>query len=182
MKASILLMLGFVCLMLDTSSCRKQNTDSLSSESQQGYNTFGCRVNGKIWLPFGVPFTSVATVAFASKKYLTFAANQGNQQSMEFVLQNEEIKIDTLYTLNFSTNSIARFEKENDKGLTCYYQTNSKYAGQLVLTKFDTINRIVSGRFSFKAQYFSSQGEKASCDTTIINITEGRFDLKYLIR
>ena len=55
----------------------------------------------------------------------------------------------------------------------CYYfssQEDVESSGSLIITKLDRTNRIVAGTFTAKLY-------KAGCDT--INITEGRFDMKF---
>jgi len=54
-------------------------------------------------------------------------------------------------------------------GITSYV-TNSKVSGQLIITKFDQSNQIISGNFYFNAVDFSG-------DT--VKITDGRFDMLY---
>ncbi|MEO7801559.1 MAG: hypothetical protein ABIR81_06155 [Ginsengibacter sp.] len=45
------------CFFLITASCKKNNTptdeDQLPPATQTGANTFGCLINGKVWLPKG---------------------------------------------------------------------------------------------------------------------------------
>jgi hypothetical protein len=43
--------------------------------------------------------------------------------------------------------------------------------GKLTITKYDKINRIISGRFFFTG--------KDAVTGKIVNITDGRFDIKY---
>ena len=97
---------------------------------------------------------------------------------MGIVLKKIPIKSNTVYTLNTDSNSIATYEYKCDNGSFCYYQTNAKYTGQLTITKFDTLNKIVSGKFSFKNIFNKAQAD-CNCDTSIMEITDGRFDLKY---
>ncbi|MCC6684853.1 MAG: hypothetical protein IT247_07275, partial [Bacteroidia bacterium] len=52
-----------------------------------------------------------------------------------------------------------------------FYLTDSIYTGQLNITRFDTINSILSGTFWFDARD-KTTGE-------VVHITEGRFDNKY---
>ena len=51
-----------------------------------------------------------------------------------------------------------------------WYTTDSLNTGELIFARFDTINRIYSGKFSFTA-VDSNTGR-------FVKITEGRFDLK----
>ena len=51
------------------------------------------------------------------------------------------------------------------------YNTDSLNTGAITITKFDTINHIVSGTFYFKA--------KLEDGTETVNVTDGRFDISY---
>jgi hypothetical protein len=52
-----MLALGF--LLLNAASCTDEEYgDKLPPETQNGNNTFGCLLNGKVWLPEGVPFST----------------------------------------------------------------------------------------------------------------------------
>ena len=52
------------------------------------------------------------------------------------------------------------------------YLTTSSIKGELKITKFDELNRIVSGTFWFDAT--NSDGEK-------VQVREGRFDMNYTL-
>jgi hypothetical protein len=47
--------------------------------------------------------------------------------------------------------------------------------GEIYLTKFDTINNIVSGTFFYKIKKYNIKNDY---NDTVANITEGRFDIK----
>jgi hypothetical protein len=182
MKILRLTMLAVAFLLLNAASCTdEENGDKLPPETQSGNSTFGCLVNGKVWLPEGVPFSTQRTVTWVNEKYtyLVIGANQGPSQSLGLVINGTEIKSNMVYTLNSDSNSNSTYSYKCEKGSYCYYQSSSNYTGQLIITKFDTINKIVSGRFSFKAMFVEAQASDGICDSSIINITEGRFDLKY---
>lgn len=51
------------------------------------------------------------------------------------------------------------------------FKTKSSNPGQIVISRLDTVNRIVSGRFTFDAEFVVSR--------ETVKITEGRFDVKY---
>ena len=58
MKQFLLIILSLILL---SSSCRKNKTnepvDQLPQETQTGANTFGCLVDGKVFLPIGNPLS-----------------------------------------------------------------------------------------------------------------------------
>ena len=70
---------------------------------------------------------------------------------------------------------------------SCYYSPNDgdyskcfyfggKNTGEIIFTKLDTVNLIVSGRFKFDAQCVDAHDNVVG--DSIVNITEGRFDIK----
>lgn len=52
------------------------------------------------------------------------------------------------------------------------YQTSVLLNGEIMIKKFDQVNRIISGTFSFDA--VNASGEK-------VQVREGRFDMKYTL-
>ena len=141
--------------------CKKTNEtvkeDVLPAETQTGKGTFGCLVNGEVWLPKAkfpyagltsiIQFGGFQIIASKGNQYISIAKNP-IEKTGEFSLNAFEK--DALFT-------------ENGIEFKCI-------EGMLTITKYDKINQIISGRFRFKAK--SSTGE-------IIEITEGRFDDKY---
>lgn len=179
MKSHQLLLFAFSFLIFASACCKDNNERTLPPETQNGYNTYGCRINGKVWLPQATPFTAVALVARANKSTLSIGANQGVAQTIGVTI-NDEIVSNKTYIINSDKELNAFYNFKCDKGTFCYYQTNSKYSAEITITRFDTINRIVAGRFAFKVALIDSQNTDCNCDTSIINITDGRFDLQYL--
>ena len=130
-----------------------------------GENTFGCLINGELWLPKG---------SFPNVPALTADWNNGG-----FGI-NANRKLDS----DFSTIELGGFnffgpQKLNLSGDTahayffnnsCEYNRDSISVGEINLTYLDTINRIMSGTFWFKA---SASG----CET--FEVTDGRFDINY---
>ncbi|KAA9331736.1 DUF6252 family protein [Adhaeribacter soli] len=70
------------------------------------------------------------------------------------------------YKLSMYQKQYGSFAIDNN----CEYETDSLNTGTLEITRLDSINYIVSGRFSFSVT-------KPGCGT--VHITDGRFDVKY---
>lgn len=164
-----------ISLMGILSSCKDNDTDSpaLPQATQTGANTGGAMVNGKIWV---------------SKIEQSTVAALGNNTTYELVNNEYSLKIHLRNTENPSGNTIQILLvshqdfgigdyplSENDQGLyynsSKIYSTNHDNIGTLTITRFDKANKIISGTFSFKAQYYYNG------DT--VTITDGRFDRKY---
>ena len=165
----------FFSLLLLTSSCKKKNTEpELPTETTTGAMTFGCKVNGKVFVPKG----SIDGPGITSQYiYLGTGAGGGWWLSLSASNRVESkgvyFRTDTLLLLQGNSYSFKR-EKgypsaEYADGLIDFFMNNSD-AGDLTITRHDINQRILSGRFSFTAT--NSNGAK-------INITEGRFDVRY---
>ncbi len=151
----------FISFLLSTGmQCKKDETNKeevLPAETQTGKGTFGCLVNGEVWLPRGKSFVpAISTII--QFNILSIATNKSNQN---LVLAVRDVSLIGDYNLKINDN-IAQFSMG-----TISYKCEE---GILTITKYDKVNQIISGRFWFTAK--SSTGE-------IVEITEGRFDDKF---
>jgi len=177
MKALQLPLFLLFSLLLFSFRCKKQNTEpELPPETTIGAMTFGCKVNGKVFVPkSGDGFPGIIT------EYPFLGNGQGGgwflniaavDRSSEF-LQRVSITTDSLLLVEGNTYQLKK-EKGFAKGQYGFnlflYQISTEDTGELVLTKHNQTQRIISGRFSFSAT--SNNGEK-------VNVTEGRFDVRY---
>lgn len=166
----------FACLfsmLLLTSRCKKDRFD-LPPETTTGANTFGCKVNGKVFVPRdgrGRPGL------FCQYAYL----GEGEGGGWFLNIPATDWKSDD--AVGIATDSLlveegGTYDFKNQKGYPqAYYFKTAKYlkldtnTGKLHITKFDKINRILSGTFEFV-------GTKRSTGESV-SITEGRFDIVY---
>ena len=176
MKALLYSLLLFT--LLSSSNCKKSSTteDQLPPETTTGAMTFGCKVDGKVFVPKdgnGKPGLYVQYV------YLGNVPDGGwhlNIPAIDYQ-SNERTNV------NISTDSLLLGENKyyEIKNLTGYTQafyssTGDIYrkldvdSGNLFIKKHDLVNHILSGTFFFTAT--NSGGTK-------VNITDGRFDIKY---
>jgi hypothetical protein len=147
----------------------------LPAATQTGANTFGCLVNGKVWLPKGNDGTSNLNLSYD----LSYMGGVFNLQTYRYYgvgnngRQNITIYLDSLsrvgqYNFYFSHNRAAIFSDWNK----CSYPNDSTVIykeGGINVTKLDLQGAILSGTFKFTLA-------KSNCDT--IKVTEGRFDIK----
>lgn len=178
----IIATLLFVCL--SASKCKKDKTpgnpvDQLPPETQIGANTFGCLVDGKVFLPKGTPFGSPSLKC--AYQYLDNGSSKGfyfqlsashtystqNIKSIAIGTENLELVEDT-FVLEDAFQDGRAFGLYSESGTGNY--TQKKLPGRLVITKFDEINQVVSGTFWFSVVVNPG-------DT--IKITEGRFDMQF---
>lgn len=169
---SLVFMLLFSCKDRD-----EQDTNVLPEATQTGVNTGGALVNGEVWV--------------AKKAYPDL--NNGGVNATMYTFSNGEYKLQISlgkfdnYTgekILINITSLSDIENGNymlndsyqNRGAYSHpaeetYFTDSSNTGVLTITKFDKVNKIVSGTFSFKAK--NSDGE-------VVTITDGRFDKQFL--
>ena len=170
----------FLAVLFFIINCKKRDNepDFLPEETQNGANTGGAIVDGKIWV--------------ASNKRVngnhggTYCEIYNNNANIEIELNNvsnqSRIFIKALIP-NFELNKtylLKRDTPDSDYNLAYYLDTDknvymtqptSEYNGELKISRLDIKNQIVSGTFTFKARDYN--------DSKTINIIDGRFDRKF---
>lgn len=170
-----LLFLALVCIGLLSCKDRDPDPNVLPEATQSGKNTAGAIVDGKVW---------VAKIAYPD-------LNNGGVNATIYEYANGEYKLKiVLQQINNEGSSIGFYisdkiditttsyilANDNFRGTYSYktledYYTDNENTGILTITKFDKINKIVSGVFTFKVK--DSNGK-------IVTITDGRFDKRFL--
>ncbi len=162
-----------ILLLLGCSACK---TDSLSpkeglpDDTQQGLNTFGCLVNGEVWLP-KAPFLKNKLVYEYSNGLFSISADKIDKNFHQAIgiRIEENLNSPIAYNLeSYPEHKATFFDLERDP--PCFYDRKAVKKGELKITKLDTANHIIAGTFAFTVW---TEG----CDT--IKVTDGRFDLKY---
>lgn len=163
-------------------SCSKEITE-LPEATQTGANSFGARVNGELWAPqgFGIAPTAPLLEAkyhFDQTSYLINARNfskQPTETEMEIFLMG--VTGPGTYTFNATTTknpanrvNYAHYIERKVNPLNEWI-TSAQYTGSVTITRADTMNRILSGTFEFRAGTILGTAEP-------LVVTEGRFDLK----
>ncbi len=175
MKALLYSLLLFT--LLSSSNCKKSSTteDQLPPETTTGAMTFGCKVDGKVFVPKdgnGKPGLYVQYV------YLGNGLGGGwflNIPAVDLqVSPNGGVSI-TTDSLLLEEGKTYEFKTTKGNAQAFYYKSIEFHKlendpGQLTVTKFDQLKHIISGTFFFTGT--NSSGTK-------VNITDGRFDIKY---
>ncbi|MGI8584487.1 MAG: hypothetical protein ACR2KX_20040 [Chitinophagaceae bacterium] len=178
----------FVCLFpfVIGASCKKTITppppppvtEGLPPATQEGKNTCGFLVNGKVWLPKGRRGDGSPNLkCWYDPAYRngTFNINGFRYDDKEgtmftgFSIGVSNVSRIGIYRLNYNDTAKALF---SDYNRNCVYYTEDTIPAHnsfLNITKFDLQNGIIAGMFQFTLA-------KVGCDT--ISITEGRFDIK----
>ena len=142
----------------------KNPEPQLPPETQTGANTFGCRVTGQVWTY--KPSTNPGHIGLD-------ADYSGGGM---YVLAKRG---DTAIKIDFSSGGITQLGEYmlyTDSSEIYYavnpvpYYTDSVTNGILTMTRIDTVNSILSGRFYFTGISYLG-------DT--VRITDGRFDVKF---
>ena len=161
----------FIILILTLFSCSK---DRLTPATQTGANTFSCKIDGKVFKPaesgglsFGGPPITVYNLHYNGFTLLaSYNRTDNGQTPKDIVINLHYLQSIGIYELKNFPNAVYRYSYAYGPE----YHTNNTYTGQINITRCDTVNKIYSGTFFFRA-INDSTGK-------IVNITDGRFDVK----
>ncbi|HMI64734.1 MAG TPA: hypothetical protein VK517_01775 [Cyclobacteriaceae bacterium] len=156
------------------SSCRLfHNNDDpqLPPITMTGKNTFGCLVNGKVWLPKGRYNVPPVEADYTSGSSLSFNA-VSTYSGFVFFIRNP-ILIGQNYVLS-DTSKVKVWYEVDTNNAVCVYEDYHVTKGILTLTVFDLQKRVLSGVFEFTTY-------NPACGDTI-KITDGRFDIAEITR
>lgn len=142
--------------------------------TMEGKNTFGCKINGEVW----VPDVGKETL-FNEKIAVSYESNQINihaRLNRPDLNRKENIYVTAPNILDTGTYTIPVFPADSfvyinsNLNIDCKTYRTKISNSKINITKLDVSKRIISGLFSFK--------DVNSCEDTL-QITDGRFDLKY---
>jgi hypothetical protein len=149
---------------------------TLPAITTKGLNTVGCKIDGKVWVPYSNTVASdpaiVSVVDRNSNWKFGFSGKQRKYSDIaRNIIEMSVVKIysDTIYYLDeySQLGSFAAFFPTYDE---VFFTTNSSNS-YLKIIRFDSINQIISGTFSFEVV--------DSLKTIKHKITDGRFDLRF---
>lgn len=176
----------YALLLLMASGCKKHKAkpalELLPPATQSGANTFGCLVNGQAFTPKGPSLSPILSCYYqrlytSSSKGYFFSLSASDKSKNDMVF-NVNINTDSLQVEEGQTVLLSQGLKGEASGAyyvgqiytSKEYRTNSQLIGQLLITKLDSLQQIVSGTFWFDA--VNPSGEK-------VEVREGRFDVRY---
>ena len=170
---NFLISAGILLFLSSFTSCQKEDLNILPQETQTGANTFGCYIDGQLYLggyfPITGAFPLTAEYQCKSKRIIINAYGKINNKaagSMYFVINNPVKVVSQIST-------IADYIPGASSNCIQYSAINE---ARIYLTKFDTINKIVSGNFNFSGQCSDALFHFSGNDS--IQVTQGRFDIK----
>ena len=182
MKTKILLPILFGALVLV--ACKKDppppdaSTVIMPPLTHQGLNTFGCYVNGKLF------------VANEGESVWSLPPVSGDfdEEDGSFIIQGSrqyDTLSDYIYILSDITAGVGEYDfKVNEDGILgysgiigpkCeYFYKDIPNLGKLTITHLDEEKNIISGSF-----YMNLINDDCEESDTLMKITDGRFDMRY---
>ncbi len=157
-------------------ACKKEDPspDSLPPITQEGKNTFGCYINGEVWVPYtyGILARKITPVFGNStrievQRYEDPDATDKQQIILSFVID----KVNPIRTYSLGLSEKDAFAMYFDRQ-SCRYLSDPEdvMEGSITITKYDlTEEKVIAGTFEFTLG-------KEDCET--LHFTEGRFDIK----
>ena len=169
-----LLLLGLVACKKDTPN-NPHDPNTLPPLTHEGKNTFGCLVNGEVWVAYA-PFTVGGAVAITGE----FDSGAGHiEATLRTDTKHEAVKlffkdVNSIGTYNFylvSSTKTGIVYFLNSPNCSIYYHDTTN-VGIMNITYFNNSNRIMSGTFQMDLV-------NPSCPGDTIRIREGRFDWRF---
>lgn len=187
--SSRIIILIAICYVVCSIACKKSTpTASLPPITEEGKNTFGCKINGQVWVPYlrcsaftpgetelGYIIKPINSSSSLPISIWLQAGNYANGQTLFSFQQNYSLSDHIYATGNIIDSLIINFSTGGWPIYSNYQiyqdQTSPRF---LQISKLDTINKIISGTFAFTL--YSMTGVPNTLDSVVI--TDGRFDLQ----
>lgn len=167
----------FIPVIALVGSCRKENIDNsygLPNISSEGYNRFGCLVNGKAYVArdeYGDLFSTPPLICYIDKPVVSLNTLDIHKEDDKKNKRQMTASIEVRSDLSVGTFALSYYEYGG--GDDCFeYKTGLGLDSDIHITRFDPPGshpRVVSGTFSCKVK-------EVDCGD-IIDITDGRFDV-----
>jgi hypothetical protein len=142
----------------------------LPPETQEGKNTFGCLVNGKVWRNQGFVNIYSSNLIVSKTESLTIAATKVTQETTQGINISAIVNDLGIYRLNEINSAIFLDAKKS-----CIKTGYKPIEGTLMITKYQ-YTEINGGRRLIIAGKFNFVTLMQPCGDTI-RVTDGRFDI-----
>ncbi|RQO79471.1 hypothetical protein DBR40_03720 [Pedobacter sp. KBW01] len=153
--------ISILLLVLTLTSCKKHSSitkdEELPAETQVGANTFGCLIDGKVYTPDGVIGLPALTASIQSDILSLYSRRKSTNEGVGLPVRNM-----------VATGEYPITSETTYSGFDAAYPA---IEGKIIITKYDKVKNIISGRF-----YFT--GKNASTGK-LISVTNGRFDINF---
>jgi hypothetical protein len=169
----------FLIIAVVFSACKKEKIDTLPPITQEGNNSFGCLINGKVYVPKGfnqyIPNFQILidpTWNGGSVDIRVFSKEGDLNRKLD--IYSDNMSSTGLYLIGTRTDFEYSIYSNRLSGHICVTPSFSGLSrkGFVKITRYDLTNRIISGEFEF---HFVNP----DCGIgDSIHITQGRFDNK----
>lgn len=186
MKFRAILVILLSATFLLNAMCKKDRPDPpavLPPITQFGANTFGCKVDGDVWVPYykcggsgnpcGEISVDVRSLNTQNKLPVQIDLNIGRRtkDNSQSFFQINTLNNTGIFTVGEKIDSI-EFKYVKPGSLEYFESPGRNSTRHFLITNLDTINKVISG--TFEATLYRSI-------TDSVKITEGRFDLKFQV-
>lgn len=176
MRSLPLLLRGFLAVLLLTQCTKKDPAPQLPPETTTGAMTFGCKIDGRVFVPrtaypnagLDVRYDYLGT-GKGGGFFLSIPATNWAATPIEAVrITTDSLLVQEGHTYPFRTsNGSAHAEYQ----LTVDYKKLDQNDGALTITHFDPNRGIISGRFAFVGTNKATGRQ--------VHVTDGRFDVRF---
>jgi hypothetical protein len=171
-KQSVFLLVSLLSFILFAAgSCEKEDEEpQLPPITQTGEDTFGCMVDGEVWMPKAYdlfPMKHVVLERVDDERIWHIGARQGSASNFYFSIYEDSLKVGKISIPVDESNDVGIYHASQHFDNSSF-RWNDELPGELIITRLDTINKIISGTFWF--DLLNSGNEK-------VEIRDGRFDL-----
>ena len=174
----LLLFAAFCCMGVQ---CKEEEPDKIDELAKlppattKGRNTFGCLINGKAF-PYGAPGEHIKLAYYDNGEfYVSYFTrlNPSNPSIHQGInLHTNKIRSEGKYCISYKNFSEDFFTViTTDENFFSADKSNLDGCANITISKFDTINQIISGNFRFTLN--NENGNKK------VIVEHGRFDFQY---
>jgi hypothetical protein len=168
------LLLGIFASICLATQCEKEpDPEKLPPETREGKGTFGCYVNDVLFVKRANSLmqSRPLTARYSGETDILRVSCLGDDLSqIGFEINNPREGENRIIFLGYLIPLV-------DTGCRTFACEN---CGHVFITRFDTINKVVSGRFEFSGRCSANYPDYIPIEYTgdsIVRITEGRFDI-----
>jgi len=168
LKKKIIICFTVLIAFFTSYSCNKKSSKCLPPITQNGANTFGCKIDGEIYAVTGIYESNSVSCGEGNQVLIGFEKSINSSNCDDYINFND-ITITLMDSLQIGNFQLTYFGKNRATAYktlpTVYYTTDTSHNGGLKITRSDNI---IAGTF-----WFDAKGN----DGTTIHVTDGRFDI-----
>ena len=172
----LLLFAAFCCMGVQ---CKEEEPDKIDELAKlppattKGRNTFGCLINGKAFPQSSEGYHQKQVYYYDGELFVSYSTMFNSFDANEVItIRTNKIDSEGQFTIEPIAGEDQFSVNTGGELYSCRYFPDSKDRKALItISRLDSINHIISGKFSFKAK--AMQGNKE------VSIEHGRFDFQY---